>query len=213
MGWCLVVLPPEPHNAFPAGLAAGMRTDARHGVGLATRRAAGGLLLLDQRGCPGSLRACRGPILDRHRPAGRPGLRSLRLSSSVYNAAASSRLGMCRRGPCDPACVVPCHPVHLASASWHLLTVTGMDFARQGPCARMLHRKNPNLNPIILSLSSLPDKFRTSDGRSRIGFERFPSIRLFFYHVFYGGKYTAYNPDYRKSGEGERKKCRVSRIQ
>jgi hypothetical protein len=36
---------------------------------------------------------------------------------------------------------------------------------------------------------------------------------FFFYHVFYGGKYTAYNPDYRKSGEGERKKCRVSRIQ
>jgi hypothetical protein len=159
------------------------------------------------------LSPCLPWILDRHRPVGRPGLRSLRLSSSVYNAAASSRLGMCRRGPCDPACVVPCHPVHLASASWHLLTVTGMDFARQGPCARMLHRKNPNLNPIILSLSSLPDKFRTSDGRSRIGFERFPSIRLFFYHVFYGGKYTAYNPDYRKSGEGERKKCRVSRIQ
>jgi hypothetical protein len=175
LGWCLVVLPPEPHNAFPAGMRNGCT--GLGWVGYAPSR----------RWSPppgparvSGLSPCLPWILDRHRPVGRPGLRSLRLSSSVYNAAASSRLGMCRRGPCDPACAVPCHPAHLASASWHLLTVTGMDFARQGPCARMLHRKNPNLNPIILSLSSLPDKFRTSDGRSRIGFERFPSIRLFF---------------------------------
>jgi hypothetical protein len=67
--WVGVWLYSHPNLTTPFRQACG--TDARGWVGLATRRAAGGLLLLDQRGCPGSLRACRGYWIGIDRLAGR----------------------------------------------------------------------------------------------------------------------------------------------